>query len=102
MREHVLLPSGLIVSSPDQGRAFERKPGDQIRRSGLRRGQARHAFWSMVGVTGFEPATSWSQTTRSTKLSYTPLMCGMFITHHRSAHPETWRSLAVKRADLQL
>src|SRR5947207_8498545 len=25
-----------------------------------------------VGVTGFEPATSWSQTTRSTKLSYTP------------------------------
>src|SRR5438132_1236492 len=27
----------------------------------------------MVGVTGFEPATSWSQTRRSTKLSYTPL-----------------------------
>ena len=26
----------------------------------------------MVGVTGFEPATSWSQTRRSTKLSYTP------------------------------
>ena len=29
----------------------------------------------MVGVTGFEPATSWSQTRRSTKLSYTPY-CG--------------------------
>jgi hypothetical protein len=27
----------------------------------------------LVGVTGFEPATSWSQTTRSTKLSYTPI-----------------------------
>ena len=26
----------------------------------------------MVGATGFEPATSWSQTTRSTKLSYAP------------------------------
>ena len=26
----------------------------------------------MVGATGFEPATSWSQTRRSTKLSYTP------------------------------
>src|SRR5437867_7794401 len=26
----------------------------------------------LVGVTGFEPATSWSQTRRSTKLSYTP------------------------------
>src|SRR2546421_6989211 len=25
-----------------------------------------------LGVTGFEPATSWSQTRRSTKLSYTP------------------------------
>jgi hypothetical protein len=27
-----------------------------------------------IGVTGFEPAASWSQTTRSTKLSYTPYM----------------------------
>jgi hypothetical protein len=26
----------------------------------------------MVGVTGFEPATSWTRTTRSTSLSYTP------------------------------
>ncbi len=26
----------------------------------------------MVGKTGFEPATSWSQTRRSTKLSYFP------------------------------
>ena len=25
-----------------------------------------------VGATGFEPATSWSQTKRSTKLSYAP------------------------------
>ena len=29
------------------------------------------AFW-IVGVTGFEPATSWSRTRRSTKLSHTP------------------------------
>ena len=27
----------------------------------------------MVGKTGFEPATSWSQTKRSTKLSYFPI-----------------------------
>jgi hypothetical protein len=26
----------------------------------------------MVGVTGFEPATSWSRTKRATKLRYTP------------------------------
>src|SRR5580693_5787445 len=31
----------------------------------------------LVGATGFEPATSWSQTRRSTRLSYTP---------ERSAH----------------
>lgn len=28
----------------------------------------------MVGVAGFEPATSWSQTTRPTKLSHTPML----------------------------
>lgn len=28
----------------------------------------------LVGVAGFELATSWSQTTRSTKLSYTPMV----------------------------
>jgi hypothetical protein len=27
----------------------------------------------MVGETGFEPATSWTRTTRSTSLSYTPM-----------------------------
>ena len=27
---------------------------------------------SSIGVTGFEPATSWSQTTRATELRHTP------------------------------
>ena len=27
----------------------------------------------VVGAIGFEPTTSWSQTRRSTKLSYTPM-----------------------------
>ena len=27
----------------------------------------------MVGTTGFEPATSWSQTKRTTKLCYVPI-----------------------------
>ena len=31
----------------------------------------------MVGATGFEPATSWPQTKRSTRLSYAPLQGGM-------------------------
>ena len=30
----------------------------------------------MVGVTGFEPATTWSQTTGATRLRYTPSMIG--------------------------
>src|SRR5712691_5334404 len=37
---------------------------------------AKHLFDNRcreeIGVTGFEPATSWSKTRRSTKLSYTP------------------------------
>ncbi len=36
-----------------------------------------------IGVTGFEPATSWSQTTRSTKLSYTPV-------YQAKLHPGSW------------
>ena len=42
-------------------------------------------------MTGFEPATSWSQTTRSTKLSYTPHFL-MNITHRDFSHAESWRS----------
>ena len=30
----------------------------------------------MVGVAGFEPAASWSQTRCATKLRYTPKKCG--------------------------
>ena len=30
------------------------------------------AFTSKIGVTGFEPATLWTRTTRATKLRYTP------------------------------
>ena len=30
-------------------------------------------YTCMVGKTGFEPAASWSQTKRSTKLSYFPI-----------------------------
>jgi hypothetical protein len=43
-----------------------------------------------IGVTGFEPATSWSQTTRSTKLSYTPACGLMNITRWNPTHLESW------------
>ncbi len=62
--------------------------------------KTRHFRWSMqsrlphcrrtqiqeqvVGVTGLEPATFWSRTKRSTKLSYTPKWT--------SPHPFKWRA----------
>ena len=36
--------------------------------------QGKTTLKKVVGATGFEPATSWSQTRRSTKLSYTPML----------------------------
>ena len=38
----------------------------------------------LVGVTGFEPAASWSRTKRSTKLSHTPIFTTIDIIHHRT------------------
>ncbi len=40
------------------------------------RGQniCKSLIYKMVGAIGFEPTTSWSQTRRSTKLSYTPIL----------------------------
>ena len=35
----------------------------------------------MVGVTGFEPAASWSRTKRSTKLSHTPFFHALELYH---------------------
>jgi hypothetical protein len=32
----------------------------------------KHTATGRIGARGFEPPTSWSQTTRSTKLSYAP------------------------------
>jgi hypothetical protein len=39
---------------------------------GLAQVQIVWAICQVVGVTGLEPATFWSRTKRSTKLSYTP------------------------------
>jgi hypothetical protein len=42
----------------------------------------------VVGARGFEPPTSWSQTTRSTKLSYAPNSTRFLIMDTRFPHPE--------------
>jgi hypothetical protein len=54
----------------------------------------------MVGVTGFEPATSWSQTKRSTKLSYTPELRLMLITARPLAHAENYERVALWKQQL--
>ena len=36
-------------------------------------------FYLLVGVTGFEPAASWSRTKRTTKLCHTPMNCIRFL-----------------------
>ena len=38
----------------------------------------------MVGVTGFEPATLWSQTRCATKLRYTPIIPHVLSILHKS------------------
>ena len=38
-----------------------------------------------VGATGFEPATTWSQTRSATGLRYTPL-CPSFSTSHHTIY----------------
>jgi hypothetical protein len=52
-------------------------------------------------VTGFEPATSWSQTTRSTKLSYTPHCRLIHIMRGNTAHPESLGLRPEKKAAVQ-
>ncbi len=55
---------------PVQGRGAHRAA------SGAEPYQRKYLFY-MVGVTGFEPATSCSRSKRSTKLSYTPMGAGI-------------------------
>jgi hypothetical protein len=46
----------------------------------------------MVGMTGFEPATSWSQTKRDTKLRYIPISDGEI--------PHLWVDQTIRSARL--
>ena len=59
-------------------------------------GIARRIFWqtkrpsfdglSVVGMTGIEPAASWSQTRRSTKLSHIPI-CYLMLRYYNAENP---------------
>ena len=62
-----------VVASKPISEMFARTDVAASRFAALENVNVKHALeGSKIGVTGFEPATSWSQTRRSTKLSYTP------------------------------
>ena len=46
----------------------------------------RYQRFFLVGVTGFEPTTSWSRTKRSTKLSHTPIFSAVLNTADLSCY----------------
>src|SRR5438876_3901289 len=80
-----LRPSSFVIRHLLGSYACRR--GDRSSSSSSKYGHKTYLRLEVVGVTGFEPATSWSQTTRSTKLSYTPRW-RMHITHARVSHPK--------------
>jgi hypothetical protein len=45
-------------------------------------GNPQNPLKTMVGMTGFEPATSWSRTKRSTKLSHIPNISHFNLGNH--------------------
>ena len=52
----------------------------------------------MVGVTGFEPTTSWSRTKRTTKLCHTPIFCFVIL----KCDPNPRLTLAVPKIAMRL
>src|SRR2546430_11406855 len=64
-------------------------------------GRNRRRGWElmggeMVGATGFEPATSWSQTKCSTRLSYAPTPArGRLISHKRGTEQTLFAKEAI-------
>ena len=56
-----------------------------------------------VGVTGFEPATTWSQTRCATGLRYAPFAPQSYAFFAKCArHNRTRRALQIKRASAKL
>ena len=54
----------------------------------------------VVGAKGFEPSTSWSQTRRSTRLSYAPLKRGVKRRRIRIAVKNILKSIAIERTSI--
>ena len=55
------------------GSGLQEAVGSSPNAQAKQRGDASHPLSALVGVTGLEPAASWSRTKRTTKLCHTPL-----------------------------
>jgi hypothetical protein len=58
-----------------RGLSFSVKPFREGCRECKKRASVRRPSFCLVGMTGFEPATSSSRTKRATKLRYIPIRC---------------------------
>src|SRR5882672_4422140 len=63
--------SAVPLQSPGVFRSGDRETGSALPKAGSRASRDRTGF-ELVGPAGFELATSWSQTKRTTKLCYGP------------------------------
>jgi hypothetical protein len=81
---------------PKGGRSKEGTAGSLL----VVKGHPEHYLPSagMVGVTGFEPATSWSQTKHSTGLSYTPTVSAASLPHPGASLPGVARGVVYNEA----
>ena len=57
----------------------------------------RDRIFALVGVTGFEPTTSWSRTKRTTKLCHTPI-----FDFYKRFNPNPQLTLAVPKIAMRL
>ena len=99
------IPGGPRVASlapmPSGHGACGRRPGRagacrtaRVRWGGHARGVPA-AGPKLVGVEGFEPPTSWSQTRRATRLRYTPGIAAVPVGPHARGQPARRKDLAV-------
>ena len=67
-----------LARDNQRSRGFKRNASKQKQKD------ANASFLFLVGVTGFEPAASWSRTKRSTELSHTPFHSAFILYHTRA------------------
>ena len=74
--------TNLCIISVDIARKFKSKQQFSYKKATKNSRYSEYTESFIIGVTGFEPAASWSRTKHSTGLSHTPIAC---ILYHNAA-----------------